>query len=215
LIAKKGRPGPGGTRIYARKPRGRTARVPATKAEAAAARVAALKHGGRAQVVSVREARGLAVEKIFGRGSKEVFDQYAAAITDGDSSGIEVLAIGGLTDLELIRRDMVSKVAKQGAVLKESIVSPLTGEIVGERIKLHPAVEGVARFSELLGHTSAARRLDPKSKGEGDRDEAAAAYLKRDQFLRGYQGRNSMAPPPDDVVDAEVVPVPALPGAEK
>jgi hypothetical protein len=156
------------------------------------------------------------VEKTFGKTAREVLDAYHAGITEGDASGVEALAVRGLTDLEMIRRDMVAKLAKQGAVLKESIVSPASGEVVGERVRLHPGVEGVARFSELLGHTSAARRLDPKSKGEGNRDEAVAKMIERDNWLRGWKGKESMAAPPDfDVVDTEVLPPAALPEAKE
>jgi hypothetical protein len=206
-MSTKGRPGPGGTRIYPRKPRGRTRGVPATKAEAAAARVAALKHGGRATVVSIQEARGLAVEKVFGEGAREVLDSYHSAINDGDSSGVDALAVRGLTDLEMIRRGLVARVAKDGVVVKEAIVSPL-GEIMGSRLRQHPGVESALKYSEALGHTSSARRLDPKSRGEGHRDEALAAMLRRDAVLRGMP-KDLMAPPPpddDDVVDSEVVP---------
>ncbi len=201
----EGCPGPGGTRIYPKRPRGRTRGVPATEAEADAARVAALKHGGRASIVSAQEARGLALERKFGKGSREVLDAYHAAISDGDTSGTDALAERGLANLEMIRRDMVSKVAKQGSVLKEGIVSPSTGEILGERVRVHPAVEPVAKFSELLGFVSSARRLDPKSRGEGARDEALTRLMQRDRLLRGMS-KEAMAPPPDDnVIDAELV----------
>jgi len=167
--------------------------------------VAALKHGGRASIVSVQEARGLALDRKFGKGSREVLDAYHAAVAEGDTTGVDAIAERGLADLELIRRDMVSKVARQGSVLKEGILSPTTGEVLGERLKLHPAVEPVAKFSELLGFVSSARRLDPKSRGEGARDEALTRLMQRDRLLRGMS-KDAMAPPPDDdVIDAELV----------
>lgn len=211
-VGRGGRPGRGGVVVYRKKPTGRTVGVPATTAEQAASRIAALKHGGRASAMSIRDARGFAVEKRFGRGAREVLDRYHAAIAGGDECSIQALAIRGLTDLEMIRRSLVSHVASHGAVLTESIFSPSTGEVIGERIKLHPGVDGVSKVSELLGHTSAARRLDPKSRGEGQRDEALAKMLARDAFLRAYAGKNQMAPPPadDDIVEADIVPRAAL-----
>jgi hypothetical protein len=201
-----GRPGPCGTRIYKKKPGGRAHGVPATPAEAAAARVAALKHGGYSTQVSVQEARAIVVNRKLGIGAAEVLDAYHYAIANGDTRGTDALAARGMADLELLRRDLVSKVKKHGSVLKESIVSPASGEILGERLKLHPAVEPVAKFSELLGHTSAARRLDPKARGEGARDEALARNLERDNLLRGLSKDGMPLPPTeDDVIDAEVL----------
>jgi hypothetical protein len=146
-----------------------------------------------------------------------VLDAYRAAVADGDSTATDAIASQGLAELELIRRNMVCHLAKQGAVLKEAITSQATGEVLGQRIRLHPAVEGVARFAQLLGHTSEARRLDPKARGEGARDEALAKALARDAFLRGYSGKHLMAPPPtDDIVEAVAVPSSARtePGGE-
>lgn len=205
-MAGKSRPGPGGTRIYKKKPRGRARGVPATEAEAAAARMAALKHGGRATLVSVEEARALALERKFGKGSREVIDAYTDAIAKGEILATDFLTIRGLSELELIRRDMASRVADDGSILRDAVVSPATGEIIGERLRLHPGVEGVARFSELLGHTSAARRLDPKSRGEGARDDAVAKMLARDKLLRDSMMKKSLPPPEDDeVLEPEVV----------
>lgn len=200
-----GRPGPGGTRIHPRKPRGRARGVPATEAEANAARVAALKHGGYAKATSVKEARAIAVDRRFGPGSSEILEAYHDAISNGELMATDFLAERGLAELELIRRDVSKNVARQGAVLKESIVSPATGEILGERIKLHPGVEGVVKLSEVLGFTSAARRLDPKARGEGARDEAMAAMLRRNALLAESPQKDALPPPEDDVLESEVV----------
>lgn len=191
------RPGPGGTTIYKGRAPAKVKGVPATEKQAAASRVNALKHGGSAKLVTVQDALAHHVDRTFGKGSAEVGRAYYEGLVDGDNSGIDAIAVRGLSDLEMIRRGMVKDVAKHGAVLREAILSPTTGEVLGERRKLHPGVEGVAKYSELLGFTSEARRLDPRSRGEGSRDDAFAAMLRRDALLRSAP-KDAMCPPADD-----------------
>lgn len=197
------RKGPGGSLVYARKPSGRARGVPQSDAERRASISNAQPKPGGLTKADRRLARKAARFDI-----PAVVKAYSDAIESGDLTGIEAIAVRGLADLEGIRRGIVEDVRRRGPVFEEAIVSPL-GDVVGTKVRVHPGVDTVVRVSEQLGFSSEARRLDPKSRGEGARDDAVAAMLKRDQFLRGYSrtlGAAALPPPPEDeTIDAETV----------
>jgi hypothetical protein len=211
---RKWRAGESGTRIYkrsdlkGRRPSGRSPGVSGTPAQQAASRINPIKDGRHALVATVKDKLAQKFDRVRGKGAAEVEEAFRDQIFGGDARGVDALAASGLADLELVRRGLSRAVKKQGAVLREAIVSPADGSIVGERIKAHPGIDPLIKISETLGFSSQARRLDPRSRGEGARDDAVARLMERDKLLRGWS-KDGMAPPPppadEDVVDTELV----------
>jgi len=204
--------GRSGTIVREHNKGGRLPGVPPSEKQAARSRRAALSRLGFAAEANQEAAS----EKLERRipGSRKVIDGYRAAIVDGDLGATDEIAAAGMSDLELVRRDLAANVKRQGSIVRETILSS-SGEPAGERLRVHPGVDPMIRISESLGMTSTARRLDPKSRGEGARDEALAAHLQRDKALRGLTiaEKSKMAPPPEDdppIIDSEIVsPAPA------
>jgi hypothetical protein len=167
--------------------------VPATAKSAAASRVAGWKHGLRAQVVTPLEARRAEVSKID-PDAPALFDAYAAALVDGDTSGVDQVNVVGMVETELLRRRAVDSVRERGVVIEEAMVNSEGAEI-GTRIKAHPALEPLRWMNEQLGNTAADTQLSRKSRGEGAVNAAMAARLARDAMLRGHDKSSMPAPP--------------------
>lgn len=191
-----------------KKPRGRAPGVPGTPAQKAASRSAALKTGAYAKSgITLHDKRRAELDKLA-PGTADVHEAFAAGIHAGDSSGVDELAVRGLTDLEMIRRGLAGDIRRDGTTLHESIISPVSGVEIGSRVRVHPGIEPLTKISDSLGFVSNARRLDPRSKGEGAKDEALTKMLARDNALRAIvaSGRAALPPPePEDVIDAQVV----------
>ena len=176
------------------KPRGRVAgvSVPATPEQIAANRVQAWKHGRYAKSVTLIEARA---RKLSEKDPDLVYltEGFREAL-EGSLDGSNSVAALSLAETESRRRKVSDQINEDGVVLEE-VLFDKNGEIVGSRKRAHPLLEVERALARDLGHTAADMQLTKKSRGEGAKDEALAAMLRRDAQLRGWS-KEGMAPPP-------------------
>jgi hypothetical protein len=175
--------------------RGRKRRWRLTPARLRAARVAAWKHGLRAQVVTRREVLGVALDRKI-PGATAACDAYLAA-AEGEFAALDPLHVEAMAESELLRREMVREVQERGVLVEEALIDK-DGRAAGTRIKANPVLEPMRRFSEILGHTADQLRLTPKSRGEESKSVALAAAfrLQRDAQLRALDHAQRLPPPP-------------------
>jgi hypothetical protein len=160
----------------------------------AACRANPWRHGLRAVSVTRREVTRYDLERKI-PGAAGVFDAYTSAVSNGDVSELDPISARALTESEVLRRRLVDDVGSRGVVVEEDLFGA-DGRVVGSRLKAHPALEAIGRFSEQLGHTAADTMLTRKSRGEGFRDLAIAARLARDELLRAADKSLMALPPP-------------------
>lgn len=180
--------------VTTKKPRGRVSGVSqeATPAQIAANRVRAWKHGRYARSVTLLEhrARKLA-EK----------DPDIVPLTEGFLEALEgsletsnAIAAFSLAETESRRRQVADQINEDGVVLEE-VLFDKDGREMGSRKRAHPLLEVERTLARDLGHTAAEMQLTKKARGEGAKDDAMAAMLRRDAQLRGWS-KEGMAPPP-------------------
>lgn len=175
--------------------------VPATAKSAAHSRVAGWKHGGYAQVVTPLEARRATTRKLFGPDSDGVLQANLDAMVNGDMGGVDELNVIGMAETELIRRELVKSIHKDGVVIDEAMVNS-EGVEVGSRMKVHPALEPLRWTNEQLGNTRADTQTSRKSRGEGAVNAAMAARLARDAMLRSHDKSSMPAPAPPKALNS-------------
>lgn len=203
------RPGPGGSVIYKRRPRGSVKGVPGpprTEKQKLALRTAGYVHGKRATVVTREEAVDVRLARASGREDMPAITKAYVSGFAGDLTEVEQIAAVGLASQELVRRQLFERIQDDGAIVKESVTDS-DGRVVADRLRVHPGIEQMRKLGEAAGFVASEQRLTPKSRGEGARDDAIAKMLARDAMLRAYPKDRMPAPPPDDsdAIDSEVV----------
>jgi len=189
--------------------KGKGGRVPgvavtSTPASAAASRVAAWKTGKYARVVTVGEVylKKLAEQDPDFPG---LLEGYLGAIEGGSLEHPNAVTAVALAQRERRRRQIADSIEEKGVVLHEAIVDA-DGKHLGYRLRANPLLEAERDLARDLGHTAEAALITRKSRGEGAKDEAMTAALRRDALLRSAP-KEALAPPPDeDIPDAEIVP---------
>ena len=162
-------------------------------------RRAGLKNGNFAKFATQIDVDRKRVEDLGENGENvaDVFDAYAAHFVDGETEATTVLAIGAMTSTEIIRRRAARSLAKDGLHLKEPVFGTDKDgqpEIIGERIAPNPAAKIFFEANTQLGFTATDHRLTPKSRGEGDRDDAIRRAMERDALLRSAPKGRMAAP---------------------
>jgi len=196
--------------IVKRRPKGPVAGAspvsPRSPKQRAALRTNGYAHGRRAVTVTREEAMEVKLARSLGREDAPAIVKAFVDGMAGDLTGLEAVTAGSLAEQELLRRDLHEKLEAQGSVLTES-VTDADGRIIASRIRVHPAVEAARKLAEGLGQTAAEQRLTRKSRGEGERDAAVTAMLRRDALLASGTRRELTAPPEDDeeAIETEVV----------
>jgi hypothetical protein len=178
------------------KPKGRVRGVPGPSTEAVVrhARVANWKHGLRATIATAVDARREKMVATFGADAPAVVEAFQEAIDSGDLAGTNAIAVQSLAETEILRRKVVDEIAATGLVVSDVLFNE-DGEPIGQRLRAHPLLDPLRHMNDTLGHTAADMQLSRKSRGEGAKDEAIAAMLKRDEMLRGIS-KDAMALPP-------------------
>jgi hypothetical protein len=171
-----------------KRPRGAVpgVRKPRTPARTAANRVRALTHGRRAQVVTVTDAYRVRYEESH-PDAVSVLHSFKRGILDGDTSGVADLSVLAMTQTELLRRECVDAIAKDGVIVEDAIFGvDEHGKtvMIGHRKTDNPALRHVHKFSETLGFTAEHLLLSKKARGEQATNALAAAALARDAMLR-------------------------------
>jgi len=155
-------------------------------------RMAGVKNGRRAEVVTDAEITRYRLQKID-PDAPELIEKFARGI-GGDISALDGLLAGGMASKEIIRRKMVEEIAARGVVIEERLLNS-EGQEVGRRVRPNPMLESLKHADEQLGYTAEAARLTRKSRGQGARDDAIAEATKRDARLRASD--KSRLPPAD------------------
>ncbi len=167
--------------------------VPSSAKNTRANRVKNWKHGRRAQVVSVVEARLSRLTKVH-EDAPRIFADIVDAMEGNGFDGVNLMGAQAITETEILRRQAVDKVNDDGVTVTDQLLSK-DGEVIGERLRAHPLLEHVHRFNETLGFTAADMQLSRKSRGEGEKDAAMTAMLKRDAMLRSADKSDFPLPP--------------------
>jgi hypothetical protein len=184
-------------RTRKKKPSGRVRgiKVKTTEAMVRANRGNAWKHGRYARSVTLIEQRASELERVR-PGAAGVMGAFFEALEGGDTSGADALGAVSLTESEMTRQDIFKRLRDDGLTVIETLMDK-DGREIGQRMKAHPLLESGLKIVGVLGHTASDMQLTRKSRGEGAKDEAIAASLKRDLFLRGLD-KAALAPPPED-----------------
>jgi hypothetical protein len=174
--------------------------VPATEAQTEANRVQAWRHGKYARFVTRFDADRQRLKLKLGADAPDVMEDFADHLLDGDSSGTDMHAVMSLATTELVRRKAAEELG-DGVTIEEAVYSK-DGSIIGHRTVAHPAAKIMLEAASHLGQTAADRLLTPKSRGEGERDQALVALAAHDRLLRSAD--KARCPPPPPSIDARL-----------
>lgn len=162
------------------------------------------KHGRRATIVTVAEARIAQLRKIH-PDAPEILAAALEAMNGGNLDGVNGLGAQAFAEAELIRRDTVDRIRDDGVTVEDQILNG-DGEAIGVRKKAHPLFEPLRHLYAILGYTAPEMQLTRKSRGEGEKDAAMTALLNRRTMLRlADKGRMPRLPAKEDAIDSEVV----------
>lgn len=138
----------------------------------------------------------------------EVFERciegYIKAISGGDLSALDEERAAAFATKALIRKKAAEGILEKGAMIEEEQFDK-DGDFVGLRVKAHPLLEPLSKLDEQLGYTAEQERLTKRSQGQGARDDALAARLRRDVQLRAANKLGLPAPDPEILRDSEVI----------
>jgi hypothetical protein len=174
-------------------------RLPSSAKLVAANRVRAVTHGRTAKVVTVVEvveARRRALAKIDPE-APAIAKAYQDALEGGGMEGVDALNVGDMTENRIIRKRLVNRVLEDGPIVEEHVIgknSEGEPEVIATRLRAHPGLADVHAFNAELGITAADMQVSRKSRGEGEKDAAIAAMLRRDAMLRSTP-KDDMPPP--------------------
>lgn len=184
-------------RVRAKRPKGRVpgVLVPASPAQIAANRVQNWKHGRYAQTATLIEARARDLSE---RDPELVplTEGYLDALETGSLDAPNAVAALSLAEQESRRRRVADRITKDGETLEELLFDK-DGNEIGRRLRAHPLLEVEKGLVQNLGHTASEMQLTRKSSGEGRKDAAMAALLRRDALLRGMP-KDALPPPADE-----------------
>ncbi len=161
------------------------------------------KHGRRAKVVTVAEARIAQLRKIHPE-APEILAAALEAINGGNLDDVNKLGARAFTEAELIRRDTVDRIRQDGVTVEDQILNN-DGAAIGVRTKAHPLFEPMTKLYAILGYTAPDMQMTRKSRGEGDKDAAITAMLKRRALLLSADKNRMLPPAKDDAIESEVV----------
>lgn len=153
-------------------------------------RMAPVKHGRRAEVVTQDEVTRYRLEKID-PDAPELIEKYTRAI-GGDLSELDSLVAAGMASKEIIRRKLVEEIGARGVIIEEVFVGE-DGKILGRKIKANPVLDHLKHTDEQLGLTAEQAQLSRKSRGAGAVDAALAARLLHNARLRAYRAEQVAA----------------------
>jgi hypothetical protein len=120
------------------------------------------------------EARGGGLSAcLLALGEERTIQKYVDAITRGDTAGIAELAATSLAAKSRLEQDGLATLLTDGLTIEEPIVGkgPDGPEILGSRLKEHPAAATILKLGEHLGRTAADQVVTPRARGEKARDE--------------------------------------------
>lgn len=167
--------------------------VPASPAAARAARTNAWKHGEFAKSVTEQEVAEAKVSKLR-EDAPEIIAAYTRAIEHGEMEALNPVAIAGMSQTEILRRDVFDRVLEDGVIIRETLVNS-EGMEVGEKLKAHPGLQELRWMNEQAGHTVTDLQLSKKSRDDGALGQAAALMMKKTAALRAAD--KSFLPAPD------------------
>jgi hypothetical protein len=187
------RANPKSIEVRSKKPRGPVpgAKRPTSPAQRAHARVAAWKHGLRAETVSFMEAETTKLSKMHSD-APFIAESYRQAIMEGKPRETEALSVVAMAQNEVTRRKMVEAVEEKGVLVEDDLVNS-EGKKIGIKYKANPVLEHLAEMNRTLGHNVTDLQLSKKSRGEGARDDALRKLAERSELLRS--GDKSLPPP--------------------
>jgi hypothetical protein len=199
----KARPKTGRPKVSGRVP---GVRVPASPKTIVANRTRNLKHGRYSKLyVGPREIVEARIDRLrkLDPAAPDIYRAIEDAQEGRGLDGVDAVQRVALLEGELVRRRMVDDVRSRGVVLEESLFDK-DGRAVGARVRANPLLEPLAKAQEAVGATADQMRLTKKSRGEGARDDATAAFLARDADLRaGLEARRAQLREAAITVEAE------------
>ena len=168
-----------------------------TEKEIMQRRTAAYKHGKTAKTVTPLDVASFRLGH-HNPDAATLLAAYMKAQKDGDSSSLDVSNAVSLTAAELLRREAIDVLSKEGLMVEEPLRNA-HGEVVGTRRKPHPLLEMVKWLMPTLGQDAASAGLTRGAKPRGAQAAEINAALARDQRLReaNRAGRADRLPPPD------------------
>jgi hypothetical protein len=135
------------------------------------------------------EARGGGLSAcLLALGEEGTIRKFTDAIIRGDTAGIAELAATSLAGKSRLEQDGLAALLTQGLVVEEPIIGkgPDGPEIIGSRLKEHPAAAIVLKLGEHLGRTATDQVVTPKARGEKARDEGLG-QLGHAAWIRSFQ----------------------------
>lgn len=176
-------------------PNGRVPGVkgPSTPAVRRHARVANYRTGRYAKNVTIVEAHRSKLMAID-EDAPALIEMYTELLTSGDLTKRNQQVVDNFVGNELILQRYQRAILEDGVTVMEESRDPETGQVY-ERMKAHPLTRAITDMTQALGYTADQQQLTPKSQGEGARDKAQEAYLRREKLLR--DGGSEGLPPPE------------------
>jgi hypothetical protein len=135
------------------------------------------------------EARGGGLSAcLLALGEESTIQKYVDAIVRGDTTGIAELAATSLAAKSRLEQDGLATLLADGLTIEEPIVGkgPDGPEILGTRLKEHPAAAAILKLGEHLGRTAADQVVTPRARGEKARDEGLG-QLGHAAWIRSFQ----------------------------
>jgi hypothetical protein len=126
------------------------------------------------KVKTTIEARGGGLSTcLMALGEEGTIRKFVDAITRGDTAGVAELAAMSLAAKSRLEHDGLSALLNEGLTFEEPIVGkgPDGPEIIGTRLKEHPAAALTLKLGEHLGRTATDQVVTPRARGENVRDE--------------------------------------------
>lgn len=154
----------------------------------AAVRGNSLKHGRRAKAHTPEQIKTRLLTKIHPDAPEILEAAFAIAAETGNLSEMNVIGARALFDAEILRRASVAAIRADGVTVEDT-VKDREGNVQGVKLRAHPLLEHVTALAGQLGFTADQMQLSNKSKGEGARDQAAAAFLVHRAKLSALRGR--------------------------